>query len=100
MRPTMEELALLIAERDAMLRPIERLLRCRQVPEAEIPQRLMYICLALGAEAWRRAQPGLDEERAAQLFGEMAAEAVRAFNDAKVVMASRRTLKDGEINHA
>lgn len=91
---------LLVAERDALLRPFERLLRARGFAEEDIPARLTYACLALGAEAWRRVHPEMDEEEAAQLFGSMAAEAVRAFNDAHVVLASRRTLQKGESNHA
>ncbi len=91
---------LLIAERDALVRSFEQLSRVRGLPEREIPARLMYACLALGAEAWRRVHPELDEEAAAQLFGEMAAEAVRAFNDARMVMAARRTLQEGAKDHA
>lgn len=98
MKPTLADLQLLIAERDALVQPFERLLRARRVPESEIPVRLTRACLTVAAETWRRVHPELDEEQAARLLGEMAAEAVRAFNDAHVVMAARRGLKKGETH--
>lgn len=91
---------LLIAERDALRRPVERLLRCTRVPEQEIPTRLAYGYLALAVEAYREAHPLVDEEGMAQLFGEMAAEAMRAFSDARVMLSARRHLGKGGIDHA
>lgn len=89
---------LLVAEREAVLRPFERLLRARGIAERDIPARLAYTCLTLSVEAWRRVHPGMDEEEAAQLFGAMAAEAMRAFSDARVVMAGRRNLQEGKTH--
>lgn len=100
MNPSLEDLQLLAAEHDAIVRPFTHLLRRNMVPEQQIPDRLMSACLTVGAEAWRCVHPELDEEQAAQIFGVMAVEAVRAFNDARVIMASRRTLKEGEKDHA
>jgi hypothetical protein len=91
---------LLIAQRDALKRPVERLLRCQEIPEQEIPTYLAHGYLALAVEAWREAYPMVDEGGAAQLFGEMATAAMQAFSDARVLLAARRNLGKGEINHA
>jgi hypothetical protein len=70
----------------------------QQIPEQEIPTYLVHLALAVGA--YREAHPMVDEEGVAQLFSEMAAAAMRAFSDARVLLSARRNFGKGEINHA
>lgn len=89
MNPAVDDFSLLIAEREAILRPLERLLRGKGIAWAQLGRRVIYICLSVGAEMWRKEHPALDVEQAARVFGEMAAEAVRAYNDARTIILTR-----------
>lgn len=97
--PTLQELHILVAEREALLRPLERLIRCEGITsEAEIALNVARLCLVVGAERWRRVHPELSEEDAARIFGAMAVEAVQGFNDAQVIMSARRGLPEGKTH--
>jgi hypothetical protein len=89
---------LLVAERNAVVQPLELLLRVRGVAFEDLPARIAHICLLVGAESWVRAHPELPSEDAARLFGEMAEAAVQAMHDGGILVAARRNCKEG--NHA
>ena len=96
--PKPPDLSFLLAEREAVLYPLERLLRRSGVAEHDIHSRIMRVCLALAAEAWCKAHPTGNEEDMARVFAEMGVAAVKGYYDASVIMAARRNLPEGKTH--
>ena len=81
----------LVAERNALLRPLQEFLTRQGLSRGAMPGRIVEICLALAAEEWAKGHPVIAaEEETAAVFGEMARAAVKGYYDAVVIMRAKR----------